>query len=591
MGLFEKHKVPSTEEERESEIKIGVIKKDETKIIGREGEIVLDRKMVEGLDVSSRKQAEISVTDEGPILKTLSESIPNCIIRGGSSIYIRNNQAPQQLKDGDQVRFGLIGAQQYQVKWDGNKLELIEQASTNDAVERKKLQRSRDQNSEGEASLGNIPDKFSITNDNREVSFQLSDAINFKIRLTQESKIALSNYGTNPIKVKVGPLSTIRILPKNQMNLADKNVLIIPNIDGSESKFQVRFSDWEVSFTKIENKVTHLTNYLRDIFTGDISRDKKESEKRKRVNQGNESRASISHPERNEDSSIINSAKQFLGVFDGMGGHAEGEMASRVVAGYVESMIARLDDQTDDLGKYSQQLVNILLNAKKELISNTDKKVISSEIGTTAVIAKVVESQNKKYLSYAWAGDSRLYIVKKDGTLSQLTQDHSDAYGNSLNGFVKIDGKNFPFDLSDARMINWWLSKAKSATDTTMFAQKDIDHLQNKFTEDYASALQHYWSKRNIISGGISSKPNTNSNIAFNYYEIGDDDLGFVAMSDGVHDNLSDKELQKICKKSKNVKDLVSKLVNESYKISKGGTQKNPRSKKDDITATGLAFN
>jgi serine/threonine protein phosphatase PrpC len=100
-------------------------------------------------------------------------------------------------------------------------------------------------------------------------------------------------------------------------------------------------------------------------------------------------------------------------VADGMGGHAAGDMASRLIVstlnklGPLESLPAFIDTVEEHL-----QLVN------RELITRGLKR--HQIIGSTVVVLLVHGHQ----CAYMWAGDSRAYLLR-DGVLTQLTIDHS----------------------------------------------------------------------------------------------------------------------------------------------------------------------
>jgi|GEM_PF-481751 len=102
-------------------------------------------------------------------------------------------------------------------------------------------------------------------------------------------------------------------------------------------------------------------------------------------------------------------------VCDGMGGHAGGEIASRLA---VESIIASLN------GKFSANPLNALndalLSANKAILDYAHQHPGFKGMGSTCVV--LLLRDNCGY--YAHVGDSRIYIYTKNG-LHQLTKDHS----------------------------------------------------------------------------------------------------------------------------------------------------------------------
>lgn len=107
-------------------------------------------------------------------------------------------------------------------------------------------------------------------------------------------------------------------------------------------------------------------------------------------------------------------------VCDGMGGAAEGALASnQAVMAIKEYITERFYGTMSDISIKSL-LVSAVESANRFVynLSRTDDKYYG--MGTTAVAAVISES----YVYIAHVGDSRAY-KKSDGTLTQLTKDHS----------------------------------------------------------------------------------------------------------------------------------------------------------------------
>ena len=120
----------------------------------------------------------------------------------------------------------------------------------------------------------------------------------------------------------------------------------------------------------------------------------------------------------NQDSAAAHT--RLLAVADGMGGHAHGEVASRVAISALLELDTRLStadlDQTDllaELGGTINEAVERLTGLAKE---NPDLR------GTgTTVVALLV---NGSRIGVVHIGDSRAYLLRDDG-LSRLTRDHT----------------------------------------------------------------------------------------------------------------------------------------------------------------------
>ena len=104
---------------------------------------------------------------------------------------------------------------------------------------------------------------------------------------------------------------------------------------------------------------------------------------------------------------------------DGMGGHAQGEVASRLSAEtislyFAERWQSEMPDETD--------LLNAIYRANQTLftLNESQTRLGSGRMGTTVVMALLQDTQ----LKFAHVGDSRLYRFTRRHGLEQLTVDH-----------------------------------------------------------------------------------------------------------------------------------------------------------------------
>ncbi|MEJ2694045.1 MAG: protein phosphatase 2C domain-containing protein [Candidatus Thiodiazotropha sp.] len=128
------------------------------------------------------------------------------------------------------------------------------------------------------------------------------------------------------------------------------------------------------------------------------------------------SSASLCHAgvvrEMNEDACLDLPDAGVWVVADGMGGHEEGALASRLI---VESL-AQVG-QYSRLSKLVDEVEDRLRAVHVELV---ERAVEQSVVGST--VAALVVMQH--YSVCLWVGDSRVYRFR-EGVLTQLTQDHS----------------------------------------------------------------------------------------------------------------------------------------------------------------------
>lgn len=217
-----------------------------------------------------------------------------------------------------------------------------------------------------------------------------------------------------------------------------------------------------------------------------------------------------------EDRYFVDEEKLHLGVFDGIGSSASPEMAAEISANEIKSSLEKLTQnpkEEDVINALEEGWKNAKGAIKEYLVSNN----LSGSSATTAIVAQVISQK----VLVGQAGDSRLYIVKKNGQLRQITQDEGV-------GFYQVT---------------------------------------NFISENYALPT--------IFSFNLKA-----------------DELFLIATSDGVHDNLTNEEMEKIMKKhlggKLNLNSLVKEIIEEAVK-----NAENPRSiykGPDDSTIVLLLF-
>ncbi len=118
-----------------------------------------------------------------------------------------------------------------------------------------------------------------------------------------------------------------------------------------------------------------------------------------------------------------------LGIFvvcDGMGGHAAGEIASKIA---VDTILSYFRDRgpvvqdsafLDDAPLGARLLAEAVKKANDAILQYADEHKNTTGMGTTLVAARFADDA----FSIANVGDSRIYLFR-EGQLLQLTEDHS----------------------------------------------------------------------------------------------------------------------------------------------------------------------
>ena len=126
----------------------------------------------------------------------------------------------------------------------------------------------------------------------------------------------------------------------------------------------------------------------------------------------------------NEDSFRLCPALQLYMVADGMGGHAAGDVASRLavneVSEYVASQLTVESTDVEADTDYTRILIDALQNANQNIIKTTHNRKDLRGMGTTLVVVLIRDRK----LFAASVGDSRLYLIRQN-EVKLLTTDHS----------------------------------------------------------------------------------------------------------------------------------------------------------------------
>ena len=120
----------------------------------------------------------------------------------------------------------------------------------------------------------------------------------------------------------------------------------------------------------------------------------------------------------NEDSGLV--SPQLIAVADGMGGHAAGEVASRIAVEVLQSLTPALVSADIDEDSAEDLLMHSLHSIDVEISLVTDEDIEKRGMGTTLTALLIRD----KYISLLHVGDSRCYRLRGN-TLEQLSNDHT----------------------------------------------------------------------------------------------------------------------------------------------------------------------
>jgi protein phosphatase len=151
----------------------------------------------------------------------------------------------------------------------------------------------------------------------------------------------------------------------------------------------------------------------------------------------------------NEDSFCSNVEEGLYVVADGMGGHAHGEVASRLAVETIEEFIKLTSGDTDVTWPYGiDESLSLNGNRLKTSIRFANQRLIEharSSAGcegmATTVVAVLVEDD---VAEIAHVGDSRVYLVR-DGEIVRVTSDHSWVNEQVQSGVIDSEqARNHP---------------------------------------------------------------------------------------------------------------------------------------------------
>lgn len=287
---------------------------------------------------------------------------------------------------------------------------------------------------------------------------------------------------------------------------------------------------------------------------------------------------------RNEDATYHDSQRGIFCVADGVGGSVRGDLASKAVTESLlktriredsnerirEVFLAREDAVLDqhDVEEAMRRLVGIRIHDRVHALGGAD---------TTLSLGKIWKNrEGREKLTIANIGDSRIYRFRT-GALDQLSKD--DSVIQTLIAREVPDADGFPIT-DDAD-----ISRSVRTSVLREYGRKDEDLLSMARFADTLAKKEHRTvdrltleEMRHFVLKTVLFPEQTDVQT----FDVERGDV-YLAMSDGIHDNLTDEQIERIVEKHKDdLRQAARELIDEASAVSKD--KDNIRAKPDDMT-------
>jgi len=247
-----------------------------------------------------------------------------------------------------------------------------------------------------------------------------------------------------------------------------------------------------------------------------------------------------------EDYILIDPDTGILGVFDSVGGRDNGRLVSHLAGGTIASAWQALSE-TERKGSPTELEASL-----QGLIRQADAVIASLVIpagqkrpATTVALGVLSFQQDQAYLTVAHVGDSRVYLLRTGYPLQRLTED---------NGY-------FPFALRRGLLSREEAQRIEQAQAASDLSPADLRHFERRNQITCAVGWTDFpcirTSSHNLLPGDR-----------------------VLLCTDGVHDNLTDQEIEEVLCGSDG--SYAKQLVSVAYHRSQ---QAHFRAKQDDVSA------
>jgi len=260
----------------------------------------------------------------------------------------------------------------------------------------------------------------------------------------------------------------------------------------------------------------------------------------------------------NEDSVLCRAADGLIGVFDGIGMYAQARMASTIARQRCTPLLRSVEGTKYKTLDESVMAVSQALLAAQDGVRELQKQFPQAgDGGTTAALAKLWqgEDQPQPIAIYVNIGDSRLYHWHhSDNELERLTTDDNIIRQWREYGFIDADTADAFSDLIDE------------------YTGSELLPLE----------VQNAWEQRNTICAWLGM-PDISFTLGTTALDLGD---RIIAMSDGIHDNLTTDEITRIVRRKAEPREIAINLVDVAAAVA--AVDISPRAKPDDMAVAVL---
>ncbi len=269
------------------------------------------------------------------------------------------------------------------------------------------------------------------------------------------------------------------------------------------------------------------------------------------------------HPQRNEDSYLIEQNSGIVAVFDGVGGSAAGEIASQAakratLQGWKGALrqihkgrnVQRYLEDCDEVD-FCTLLQHLIEHADELIRTDGVREAGTDDLATTVALAALCRhsEKNEYNMVYAHVGDSRVYLLKQNEPLKRLTAD---------DGLLGKLVENQMVEEADAFRID-----------------------QAIHSDELSESELSYFRLRGGITQALGGPFPPDIHIDQVPISIGD---RVLLCTDGIHDNLTDFEIEEILRKApRNA--AARLLVEHSLLRSREERHITIRAKPDDMSA------